>query len=128
MAPSYGLGWMTAVYRGNGTVHHGRSTLDFSSPAVFFPRAQTGVVVLINASSPADGIQAYGLSPIGWNRRTAYQINARRPSGPAEKPIEGTRPAHPLEESEDRASERSDIREDKVLSSLAGLLALEALH
>lgn len=62
------------------------------------------MVVLINASSPANDILAnglsdltLGLSPIDWNQRTAEQIKARRPSGPAEKPVEGTHPAHPLE-------------------------------
>lgn len=105
LTPSYGMGWMISVYRENWTVHHGGSTLDFNSSVVLFPRANTGLVVLINASSPANDILAYGLSdlalglsPIDWNKRTADQIIARRPSGPAEKPVEGTRPAHPLEE------------------------------
>ena len=104
LTPSYGMGWMISVYRGNWSVHHGGSTLDFNSAVALFPRAQTGVVILINASSPATDILANGisdlalsLSPIDWNKRTADQIKARRPAGSAEKPVEGTRPAHPLE-------------------------------
>jgi len=105
LAPSYGLGWMIDVYRENWRVHHGGSTLDFNSFAALFPRAQTGVVVLINASSPANNILAYGLSdlalglaPIDWNKRAADQLKSPRPSAPAEKRVEGTRPAHKLEE------------------------------
>ena len=105
LTPSYGMGWMIDVYRENWRVHHGGSTLDFNSSVVLFPRAQTGVVVLINASSPANDILAYGLSdlalglsPIDWNKRAVEQIEARRASGPAEKRVEGTHPAHRLEE------------------------------
>lgn len=89
--------------RGRG--HHGGSTLDFNSYVALFPRAQIGVVVLINASSPANDNLALGLSdlalgltPIDWNKRTEDRLKARRMSAPAEKRIEGTRPAHKLED------------------------------
>lgn len=105
VSPSYGLGWMTAVYRGNWSVYHGGSTLNFNSNVILFPKAGVGLVVLINASSPANDILAQGLSdlalglaPIDWNKRTADRINAPRPDRPADKPVEGTRPAHKLEE------------------------------
>ncbi len=105
LAPSYGMGWMNDVYRDNWRVHHGGSTLDFNSSVVLFPRARVGVVVLINASSPANGILAQGisdlalgLSPIDWSLRAADQIKARRASEPPDQRIEGTRPAHRLED------------------------------
>jgi len=105
LVPSYGLGWMIDVYRENWRVHHGGSTLDFNSYVALFPRAQTGVVVLINASSPANDNLALGLSdlalgltPIDWNKRAADRLKARRTSAPVEKRVEGTRPAHKLED------------------------------
>jgi CubicO group peptidase (beta-lactamase class C family) len=105
LSPSYALGWMTDVYRGNWSVHHGGSTLDFNSNVALFPKANAALVVLINASSPANDILANGLAdlaldlpPIDWNKRTADRINAPRPARPADKPVEGTKPAHPLAE------------------------------
>jgi CubicO group peptidase (beta-lactamase class C family) len=105
LTPAYGLGWMIDVYRDHWRVHHGGSTLDFNSYVALYPRAQTGVVVLINASSPANDILALGLSdlalglvPIDWNKRVADQIKARRAAAPPEKRVEGTQPAHKLED------------------------------
>ena len=103
LTPSYGMGWMIDVYRNHWRVHHGGSTLDFNSSVMLFPGARTGVVLLINASSPANAILAnglsdlaLGLSPIDWNKRAVEQMEARRASEPAEKRVEGTRPAHGL--------------------------------
>jgi CubicO group peptidase (beta-lactamase class C family) len=105
LSPSYALGWMTAVYRGHWSVFHGGSTLDFNSNVIMFPRAGVGLVVLINASSPANDILANGLAdlalglvPIDWNKKTKDEIAAPRPDRPADKPLEGTRPAHKLED------------------------------
>jgi hypothetical protein len=96
---------MTSVYRGHWSVFHGGSTLDFNSSVFLFPHAGVGVIVLINASSPANDILANGLSdlalglpPIDWNKRAADRINAPRPASPSDKPIEGTRPAHKPED------------------------------
>ncbi len=104
MAASYGLGWMTDVYRGELRVHHGGSTLDFNSYVSLFPRARTGVVILINASSPANNILAntisdlaLGLAPIDWGKRVEDQIKDR-PAPVPEKRVEGTSPAHKLED------------------------------
>ncbi len=104
LSPSYGLGWMMDVYRGKWRVNHGGSTLDFNSSVVLFPLAKTGVVVLLNANTPATDILAngvsdiaLGLAPIDWNKRTADRLKTGRTAGSAEKPVEGTRPAHPLE-------------------------------
>jgi len=105
LSPSYGLGWMTDVYRGQWRVHHGGSTLEFNSYVALFPQAKTGIVVLINASSPASYILAcsvsdlaLGLSPIDWAKRAEEQMKAGRQAVTQEKRIEGTAPAHKLEE------------------------------
>jgi len=104
LSPSYALGWMTDVYRGQWRVHHGGSTLEFNSYVTLFPRTKTGFVVLINASSPAINVLALtlsdlvlGLSPIDWGKRTQEEIKAQ-PAEPQEKRIEGANPAHKLEE------------------------------
>lgn len=103
--PSYALGWMTDVYRGHYRVHHGGSTLEFNSYVTLFPQAKTGVVVLINSSSPASTILAnvlsdlvLGLTPIDWSQRVEERIKAGQKDEPQEKRIEGTAPAHRLEE------------------------------
>lgn len=100
---SYALGWMTGVYRGHWAVFHGGSTLDFNSNVFLFPRSGVGLVVLINASSPANDVLAQGLSdlalglaPLDWNKKA--ETSAPRPERPADKPVEGTRPAHKLED------------------------------
>ena len=105
LLPSYAMGWMTDVYRENWRVHHGGSTLGFNSSVMLFPRARVGVVLQINASSPANAVLANGLSdlalglaPIDWNKRAADQMEARRTAEPAEARVEGTRPAHRLED------------------------------
>jgi CubicO group peptidase (beta-lactamase class C family) len=105
LSPSYALGWETGVYRGHWSVIHGGSTLDFNSNVFLFPRAKVGLVVLINASSPANDVLARGLSdlalglaPIDWNKKALDGLAARRAERPADKPLEGTRPAHALED------------------------------
>jgi len=105
ISPSYGLGWMTDVYRGQWRVHHGGSTLDFNSYVALFPQTRTGIVVLINASSPANNILALsiadlalGLSSIDWTKRAEEQMKAGREAVPQEKRVEGTTPAHKLED------------------------------
>jgi CubicO group peptidase (beta-lactamase class C family) len=104
LAPSYALGWMTDVYRGHWRVHHGGATLEFNSYVALYPQDKTGVVVLINASSPASNILAntvsdlaLGLSPIDWTKRVEEQMKEGRQSRPQEKRVEGTVPAHKLE-------------------------------
>jgi CubicO group peptidase (beta-lactamase class C family) len=105
LSPSYALGWMTDVYRGHWRVHHGGSTLEFNSYVSLFPRTKTGLVVLINASSPAINVLALtlsdlilGLAPIDWSKRTGEQMKMQEPAEPQEMRIEGTSPAHKLEE------------------------------
>ncbi len=105
LSPSYALGWMTDVYRGQWRVHHGGSTQDFNSYVSLFPRTKTGLVVLINVSSPAINILALsigdvalGLSPIDWTQRVREEMKKRQPAEPQDKGIEGANPAHKLEE------------------------------
>jgi CubicO group peptidase (beta-lactamase class C family) len=105
LSPSYALGWMTDVYRGQWRVHHGGSTQDFNSYISLFPRTKTGLVVLINASSPAINILALsvsdialGLSSIDWTQRVREEKKERQPTEPQDKRIEGANPAHKLEE------------------------------
>jgi hypothetical protein len=105
LSPSYALGWMTDVYRGQWRVHHGGSTQDFNSYVSLFPRTNTGLVVLINASSPAINVLALsvsdialGLSPIDWTQRAQREMKEIEQHEPQEKRIEGAGPAHKLEE------------------------------
>ena len=105
LSPSYGLGWMADVYRKEGRVQHGGSTLGFNSFVSFFPRAKTGLVVLINADSPAINILAngiadlaLGLEPLDWSGRRERMLQAEG-EGEQESPrVEGTKPGHRLEE------------------------------
>jgi hypothetical protein len=105
LSPSYALGWMTDVYRGQWRVHHGGSTQDFNSYVSLFPRERTGLVVLINASSPAINVLALGvsdialgLSPIDWTKRVRDEMKERSQAESKEKRVEGASPAHKLEE------------------------------
>jgi CubicO group peptidase (beta-lactamase class C family) len=104
LSPSYGLGWMTDIYRKEWRVQHGGSTLGFNSFVAFFPHAGIGLVVLINAESPAINILAngiadlaLGLEPIDWSQRFEKMLKAGDQSEPKEPRAEGTRPAHKLE-------------------------------
>ena len=103
--PSYALGWMTDVYRGHYRVHHGGSTLEYNSYVTLFPQDRTGLVILINASSPASTVLAavvsdlaLGLDPIDWSGRVEKRMKAGSEGEPQEKRVEGTHPSHPLEE------------------------------
>ncbi len=105
LSPSYALGWMTDVYRGLWRVHHGGSTQDFNSYVSLFPRTKTGLVVLINASSPAINVLALsvsdialGLSAIDWTKRAQEEMKKSQSAEPQEKRVEGANPAHKLEE------------------------------
>lgn len=105
LTPSYALGWMVDVYRNHWRVHHGGSTLDFNSSIVLFPSERLGIVLHINASSPANTILAYGLSdlalglsPVDWSKKYAAQFGAQADEETAAPRVEGTKPAHPLAE------------------------------
>ncbi len=105
LSPAYGLGWMTDIYRKEWRVQHGGSTLGFNSFVAFFPQAGVGLVVLINADSPAINILAngvadlaLGLEPIDWSQRFEKMLKARGAAETEESPVEGTKPAHRLED------------------------------
>ncbi len=105
LSPAYCLGWMTDVYRKEWRLQHGGSTLGFNSFVAFFPQAKTGLVVLINTDSPAIGILAngiadlvLGLEPLDWSRRFERILKAGEESEKRAPRIEGTKPAHRLEE------------------------------
>jgi CubicO group peptidase (beta-lactamase class C family) len=105
LLPSYALGWMTDVYRGHYRVHHGGSTLEYNSYVTLFPHDKMGLVVLINASSPASTILAstvsdlaLGLDTIDWSERVEKMMKAGSEGRPKEKRVEGTVPAHKLDE------------------------------
>lgn len=74
--PSYGLGWMIDAYRGHYRVHHGGSTMGFSSYVAFFPREKFGIAILSNLNSNLPLIVCnyisdlvLGLKPIDWEKR-----------------------------------------------------------
>jgi len=103
--PSYALGWMTDVYRGHYRVHHGGSTLEYNSYVALFPQDKIGLIIMTNASSPACSILAQtvsdltlGLGPIDWSQKAEELMKAGRQGEPQEKRVEGTLPAHKLEE------------------------------
>jgi CubicO group peptidase (beta-lactamase class C family) len=105
LSPAYGLGWMTDIYRKEWHVQHGGSTLGFNSFVALFPQARTGLVVLINADSPAINVLAngiadlvLGLEPIDWGKRFQEQLKAGGPAEPEEPRVPGTSPAHKLKE------------------------------
>jgi CubicO group peptidase (beta-lactamase class C family) len=104
-SPAYGLGWMIDIYRNQARVQHGGSTLGFNSFVAFFPQAKLGVAVLINTDSPAINILAngiadlaLGLEPLDWSRRFEAMRKAGGAAEPEEVRVEGTEPAHKLEE------------------------------
>ncbi len=77
--PSYGLGWMIDSYRGHYRVHHGGSTMGFSSYVAFFPRKKFGVAILTNLNSNLPALVsnyvsdlALGLKPIDWRKRPVF--------------------------------------------------------
>lgn len=89
--PSYGLGWMIDSYRGHYRVHHGGSTMGFSSYVVFFPREKLGIAILTNLNSNLPMIVcnyisdlSLGLKPIDWKKRLA-SLSA---PAPQPKPIQ----------------------------------------
>jgi CubicO group peptidase (beta-lactamase class C family) len=73
---SYGMGWGVTSYRGHPMLSHGGGIDGFTSAVRFLPKAQLGVVVLTNSSSPASGLIAsnaidrmLGLSEAPWAQR-----------------------------------------------------------
>ncbi len=99
--PSYALGWMIDSYRGHYRVHHGGSTMGFSSYVVLFPREKFGAALLTNLNSNlpllvANYISdlALGLPPIDWRKRLS---SGPKPSSPP-KPFASSefKPISPL--------------------------------
>ena len=87
--PSYGLGWMIDSYRSHYRVHHGGSTMGFSSFVVFFPQEKFGAAILSNLSSPLPTLignyisdLALGLPPLDWKAKLA----SRPAATPSVKP------------------------------------------
>lgn len=55
---SYGLGWIIEEYHGMRLIHHSGNSMGFSADLAFLPTAGLGVVILTNAESAADFVQA----------------------------------------------------------------------
>ncbi len=103
MYPSYGLGWMIDSYRDHYRVHHGGATMGFFSYVSLFPHENLGIVVLVNLGGALPTIVAnyasdvlLGLDPLDWNKKAQDQMKAA--AAPQEKRVEGTKPAHKLED------------------------------
>jgi len=101
--PSYGLGWMIDAYRGHYRVHHGGSTMGFSSYVVLFPREKFGVAILSNLNSNLPAILghylsdlALGLAPVDWKKK----LTSRAGIQPSLKiaPASEAKPVRPLAE------------------------------
>jgi len=103
---AYGLGWMSDVYRTHRRIYHGGSTLEFNSNVALFPQDGIGVVILINASSPANEILlmgisdlALGLTPVDWEGRLREMLKNAGAGGALQDPrVQGTTPAHKLDD------------------------------
>ncbi|WP_066756804.1 DUF3471 domain-containing protein [Sphingobacterium populi] len=104
---NYGLGWMTASYRGHYRVEHGGNIDGFSASVAFFPSDSVGIVVLTNQNgSDVPGVvrnlisdQLLGLSYVNWNTRGVEQDSAETEIKPLEedlKQVKGTKPSHLL--------------------------------
>jgi CubicO group peptidase (beta-lactamase class C family) len=105
MYPSYGLGWMIDSYRDHYRVHHGGATMGFFSYVSLFPHQNLGIVVLVNMGGALPSIVAnyasdvlLGLEPLDWNKKAQDQMKATAAAAPQEKRVEGTKPAHRLED------------------------------
>jgi CubicO group peptidase (beta-lactamase class C family) len=105
MYTSYGLGWMIDSYRDHYRVHHGGATMGFFSYVSLFPHENLGVVVLVNLGGALPTIIAnyasdvlLGLDPLDWNKKAQDQMKAAAAAAPQEKRVEGTKPAHKLED------------------------------
>lgn len=109
LAPAYGLGWFTGVYRGHRVVHHGGNIDGFTALVLLVPDESLGVAIVCNQEiSPMPAAAAYavvdrvlGLSPRDWNAdyRERYDkiVGALNQGGDfsAER-VEGTAPSRPL--------------------------------
>ena len=98
---SYGLGWMIDAYRGHYRVHHGGSTMGFSSYVALFPREKFGVAILSNLNSNLPVILsnylsdlALGLPPVDWKKK--FSSRARIPPSPKPAPASEVKPVRPL--------------------------------
>ncbi len=109
-AISYGMGWMTDVYRGHRRVHHGGNIDGFSALVSFLPDDGLGFVVLTNMNGTsypellvriaADRI--LDLETRNWiadaakEQRKAEEESKKAGEKKAIRKIKGTKPAHPL--------------------------------
>ena len=105
MYPSYGLGWMIDSYRDHYRVHHGGATMGFFSYVSLFPHENLGIVVLVNLGGAVPMIVAnyasdvlLRLEPLDWNKKVQDLMKAANAAPPQEKRVEGTKPAHKLED------------------------------
>jgi len=104
MHQSYGLGWSIDSYKGHYRVHHGGSSMGFTSHITFFPHENFGVVVLSNGSSPLPDIVCNFVSDMLLEKETAdwqkrlKEMRERRRSEREKKRITGTKPAHELKD------------------------------
>jgi len=99
--PSYGLGWMIDSYRGHYRVHHGGSTMGFSSYVTLFPEEKFGVAILTNLNSNLPAILsnymsdlALGLPPVDWKKKLSSR--AGTPPSPQTVPASEVQPVRPL--------------------------------
>jgi CubicO group peptidase (beta-lactamase class C family) len=131
MFPSYGLGWEIDSYRDHYRVHHGGATMGFFSYVSLFPYENLGIVVQVNLGGALPTIVAnyasdvlLRLEALDWNKKAQDQMKAA--AAPQEKRIEGTSPAHKME---DYAGEyihpaygllKVDVAGNKLLASFHG--------
>ena len=108
---SYAMGWGVTSYRGHPALSHGGGIDGFTSAVRFLPKAQLGVVVLTNSSSPASGLiassavdRALGLSEAPWAQRArddaarAKEAQARAKAEDEAKRKKEAPPTHALKD------------------------------
>ncbi len=110
LAPAYGLGWFTGVYRGHRVVHHGGNIDGFTALVLLVPDESLGVAVVCNqemsampaAAAFATVDRVLDLSPRDWTAKYRERYDkifaALRQGGDfsAER-VAGTAPSRPLE-------------------------------
>lgn len=108
LAPGYGLGWFTEVYRGYQVIHHGGNIDGFTAIVALLPAEDIGVVVLVNqevSSFPRAAIYTIfdtllELPEVDWNQNVTEIMDkilaAMKEGQGTDHRVPDTTPSHEL--------------------------------
>ncbi len=110
LAPSYGMGWFTDVYRGHRRFHHGGNIDGFTAQVSFLPDDGLAFVVLSNMNGSAlpellvrtAADRILGVAAKDWIGETAKKIaegeeaQKKAEEKKGTRRVQGTKPAHAL--------------------------------